>query len=603
MAPRTRAIQLKRLHSLSTPWPAGAFPLLALLVGACAGRSPESVVQPGDFALASPMNTIALSPGEGGTASVVLTERGQAAPGQTVAFAIVEGAGAGAQGATLAAASAVTDTSGTATVGVRAGLATTFQIQATIGDATTTVAVIVETGMHASVLVAPFFAPSSTAAALTTGLQVLFFDELSCRDLDLARLPAPAREIIALAVGDTALYDLVDTGQVSAAIGRALDVHGTEQTVVAEGCVDIPGSSLLADSTVEVALPLTDATPDPVGTFAVTSTLTFQPPLAAAAPLAAAWADLSDCPLDPAQLWLDDTIDALSSAGQVALADALGARRGVMLVDGTGAPTGCRSARDGGGAESLDAIALGLFGSPTPAALLALPAIAADAAGLLDAVTLQSVLTIAPSSIPGGYVVTHTLASAVFGPPSGPGVVPLAPLGLPILTATATATATDALLVIGNHGFTLRLGTVARTAFGPLALASRGLPGSAADLIPALFALAQTPDGTATGCAALDDSLCPAVAQPAGCLVGACTSGLETLAAELDSTFEGADGVGLDLYLSGSTPLVETHGDGRASVLGSSGINPGQVGTWSVDLRTNLGRALVTATLSGNRSN
>lgn len=589
---------------MSTPRPAGALALLALLAGACAGRSPASPVQAGDFALTSPMNTIALSPGEAGTASVVLTARGQPAPGQTVAFAIVEGTGAGPQGATLAAASAVTDASGTATVGVRAGLATSsFQIQATIADANATVAVLVETGMHASVLVAPFFAPSSTTAAVTTGLEVLFYDERSCRDLDLARPPAPAREISLLAVGGTALYDLVDTGQVSAAIGLALDVHGTEKTVVAEGCIDIPGSSLLADSTVEVALPLTDATPDPVGTFAVTSTLTFQPPLAAAAPLAAAWADLSDCPLDPAQLWLDDTIDALSSGGQTALAGALGARRGVMLVDGTGASTGCRSAHDAGGAESLDAIALGLFGSPTPAALLALPAIAADAAALLDTMTLQSVLTIQPSSIPGGYVVTHTLASAVFGQPNGPGVVPLAPLGLPTLTATAPATANDALLVIGNHGFTLRLGTAARTAFGPLALGSRGLPGSAAGLIPAVFALAHSPDETITGCAALDDSLCPSVGQPTGCLVDACTSGLETLAAKLDSAFEGADGVGLDLYLSGSAPLVETHGDGRASVLGSSGINPAQVGTWSVDLRTNLGRALVTATLSGNRSN
>jgi hypothetical protein len=610
-----QAIQLKRLHILSTGPRWRAFLSLALLLG-CAGGSPASQ-QPGDFVLAAVKDTIALSPGEAGTASVFLTSRGKPAAGQTVGFAIVDGAGAGAQGATLAAASAVTDAAGTATVGVRAGLATaSLRIQATIGSASAEIAVIVETGTVGGVMVAPFFAPSSTAAAATTGLAVRFFDQMSCRDLDLAHPPDPARGVTSLAVGGTAFYDFVNTGDLSAAVGQALDVHGTATTVLARGCVDVPGSSLLANSTVEVALPLYDATPDPVGTFAVTSTLSFQPPLAAAAALAAPWNDLSDCPLDPAQLWLDCTLDALSgstaadpldcvpstvSGGEGALGDALAARRGVVLVDGTGAPTDCRSAHDGGGAESLDAIALGLFGSPTPPALLALPAIAADASGLLDTVTLQSILTIQPSSVGGGYLVTHTLSSAVFGQPNGPGAVPLAPLGLPILTAYTTATANDGLLVIGNHGFTLRLGTAARSAFGPLSLVPRGLPATAAGLVPALFALAHSADGAAIGCAALDATLCPAVSAPAGCLSAACASGLQALVAKLDGAFDGADGVGLDLTLSGSTPLHETHGDGLASKLGGSGIDPAQVGVWSVDLRTSLGRDLLTATLNGDR--
>lgn len=615
LALRAQAIQLKRLHILSTGPRWRTFLSLALLLG-CAGGSPASH-EPGDFVLAAVADTILLSPGEAGTARVSLTDRGKPAAGQTVGFAIVDGAGAGAQGATLAAASAVTDAAGTATVGVRAGLATTsLRIQATIGSASAEVAVIVETGTVGGVMVAPFFAPSSTAAAATTGLAVRFFDQMSCRDLDLAHPPDPARGVTSLAVGGTAFYDFVNTGDLSAAIGQALYEHGTATTVLARGCVDIPGSSLLANSTVEVALPLYDATPDPVGTFAVTSTLSFQPPLAAAAALAAPWTDLSDCPLDPAQLWLDCTLDALSGSsaadpldcvpstvpgGEGALGDALAARRGVVLIDGTGAPTDCRSAQDGGGAESLDAIALGLFGSPTPPALLALPAIAAEASRLLDAVTLQSILTIQPSSVAGGYLVTHTLSSAVFGQPNGPGTVPLAPLGLPILTAYTTATASDGLLVIGNHGFTLRLGTAARSAFGPLSLVPRGLPATAAGLVPALFALAHSPDGAAIGCDALDATLCPAVSAPTGCLSAACASGLQALAAKLDGAFDGADGVGLDLTLSGSTPLYETHGDGLASKLGGSGIDPTQVGVWSVDLRTSLGRDLLTATLSGDR--
>jgi hypothetical protein len=617
LALRARSIQIKRLHSLSTTSGQRAFLSLALLASGCAGQSPPPNPQPGNFRLAAAAETVQLSPGEAGTVSFVLTDGVAPVGGETVGFAIVGGAGAGAQGATLAAASSVTDASGIATVGVRAGLATAFQIQATIAAASSEVAVIVETGMVGSVLVAPFFAPSSAAAKTTTGLAVLFFDEMSCSEIDLARPSNPARGVTSLAVGGTALYEFVNTGEMSAVIGQALSLHGTDKTVVAQGCVDIPGSSLLADSTVEVALPLTDATPDPVGTFAVTSTLSFQPPLAAATALRAPWTDLCDCPLDPAQLWLDCTIDALSGStaadpldcvpstaagGEGVLGDALGARRGVVLVDPTGAATGCRSARDAGGAESLDAIALGLFGSPTPPALLALPSIAAEAGALLDAVTLQSVLTIAPSSVAGGYLVTHTLTSAVFGAPNGPGVVGLAQLGLPILTAYATATANDGLLVIGNQGFTLRLGAAARSAFGPLSLVPRGLPGNARNLVPALFSLAHPARGMTVGCAALDDTLCPAVGETTGCLLAACSAGLQALAAKLDGAFDGADGVGLDLYLSGSTPLFETHGDGLASVLGSSGIDPAQVGAWSVDLRTGLGRALLTAAFTGDRT-
>lgn len=584
----------------------------------CAGQSAPVGPPTGNFALAAAADAIKLSPGDAKTASFVVTNRGVPAAGQTVGFAIVPaGVGAGAQGATLAATSAVSDASGMATVGVRAGLMTTFQVQATLGTASAEIAVIVETGTAGSVLVAPFFAPSSTAAATATGLTVRFYDQTSCEELNLAHPPTPARDIANLAPGGTALYDFVNTGTVSAAVGQALDMTGTATTVLARGCVDIPGSSLLADSTVEVALPLYDATPNPIGTFAVTSTLSFQPPLAAAAALAAPWADLSDCPLDPAQLWLDCTVDALSGSStndpldcspsifpgaEGPLGDALTAQRGLPLVDDSGATTGCRGAKAGSGAESLDAIALGLFGSPTPPELLALPAIAADAAAILDAVTLQSVLTIGPSEVAGDYLVTHTLSTAVFGPPAGAGAVTLATLGLPTLTAYTTASDGDGLLTIGKHGFTLRLGTAARAAFGPLSLVPRGLPATANALVPALFALARSADGTASGCAALDAAVCEAVSEPTGCLLTACAAGLAALAAKLDDAFDGADGAGLDLYLSGSAPLFDTHGDGTASVLGSTGINPTQVGLWSVDLRTALGRVQSTASLSGVRS-
>ena len=91
--------------------------------------------------------------------------------------------------------------------------------------------------------------------------------------------------------------------------------------------------------------------------------------------------------------------------------------------------------------------------------------------------------------------------------------------------------------MIGSHGFTLRLGTAARAAFGPLALVPRGLPADVPSFVSALFSLAQTPGGTATGCAALDGVVCPAAARPAGCVMSACLTGLGALAGKLDGAF------------------------------------------------------------------
>jgi hypothetical protein len=399
---------------------------------------------------------------------------------------------------------------------------------------------------------------------------------------------------------------------VSAAVGRAY-VGGT---LVASGCVDIPGSSLLADETVAVGLPLTDWSPDPVGTYTVTSTLKLAPPLAAAAAVAAPWTDLSDCPLDPAQLWLDCTVDALSPAssadpldcvpstapgGEGSLGDAIAALRGVPLTDGAGGPPRCRGAKNAAGKESLDALALGLFGSPTPAQLVALPAIATDAAAIFDSFQLVSQLTVAPGGTAGSYAVTHLLTGAAFGRSSQVSVT-LASLGLPVLNAFTSATVSDRALVIGSHGFTLRLGTVARAAFGPLALAPRGLPADVPSFVSALFSLAQTPGGAATGCAALDGVVCSAAGRPSGCVMGACFAGLGALSAKLDNAFGAADGTGLDLTLSGTAPLIEKSGGGLADRLGSDGSSSSGSATWSVNLRTSLGTSQLTASFAGRRN-
>ncbi|HLK93083.1 MAG TPA: Ig-like domain-containing protein [Polyangia bacterium] len=564
----------------------------------------------GPFLLSPQAAMVQGIPGSQATLTFFLTQAGQPAPGQTVTFTTESSPSTpSAQRPALAAPTGVTDAHGVVQASVHVGAAE-FRVKAQFQNLEAEIAVIVTQGSTGTVLVAPFLLPSATPLPSGTPIQIYFYDSASCASLNLDQPDSPVRGVFTTNLGSSVRFELVGTGVVSSAIGQA-SIGGT---AVAKGCIDIPGSSVLADQTVQVNLPLADAIPDPVGTYSVTSTMMFSPPLAAAAPLAAPWADLADCPLDPAQLWLDCTVDALlpataadpldcvPAAGAGAegpVGDAIAALRGVELLDGTGAPTGCRSGRDAAGDQSLDALALGLFGSPLPAPVVALPAIASDAADILDDLRLGSTLTVAPGSGAGAYVVTHTLVNAQFGP-TWQVAVPLASLGLPILEATTTATVSDGIMQIGPHGFTLRLGTVARAGFGPLSLVPRGFPADVPTFVADLFALARSPGGAATGCAALDALVCPAAGQPAGCVAAACADGLDALAAKLDGAFDAADGTGLDLMLSGSAPLIDNHGDGMADSLGENSASA--LAIWTVDLRTSLDSVQVSALLAGMRN-
>ncbi len=292
-----RAIQRKRIHSLSTSGRVAC--AVALLVAATAGdgcSGGSSGVGTGDFILTATATTqpLELSPNAQATLTFILTDGGHPVPGQTVSFTTIGSSTAGVQGATVAAPSGITGADGSVSVIVRAGLAD-FRVEAQIGAATADVTIIVATGPTGTVLVAPFVAPSSSPLPPDATIDVLIYDPVSCADLDLDAPPTPVRpEVTLTGLATPARFDVVSTTVVSAAVGRAY----SGGTLVATGCVDIPGSILLPNETVEVALPLTDWFPDPVGTYTVTSTLKFAPPLAAAAAVAAPWTDLSDCPLE-----------------------------------------------------------------------------------------------------------------------------------------------------------------------------------------------------------------------------------------------------------------------------------------------------------------
>jgi len=321
-------------------------------------------------------------------------------------------------------------------------------------------------------------------------------------------------------------------------------------------------------------------------------------------------------------MWLDCTIDALSPAtpddpldcipsdlpgGEGPVGDALLALRGAPIEGPGGTVTGCRGVHASGGAVSLDALALGLFGSPMPAPIVALPRVAIDAAHILDKVGLTSTLDVSAGDRPDRFFITHTLVEERF---AGYRLrqddtvldfpVDLEPLGLLVLTAQTTATTWDGQIFIADHGFTLRLVTAARAAFGPIALVPRGLPADVTQVPSFIASLVQSADGSA-GCDALDEALCPLAGAASGCVLTACEDGLAALGAQLAASFDPADGPGLDLHLAGSAVLLDTTGSGVTHQLSNSD-DRSKIAAWAVDLRTRLGRSMFDAPFTAMRN-
>lgn len=582
-------------------------------VGGCDQRT-GTPLPPTRSLLMEPLpETIWVRPGDQGAVRFrVRTVDGAVVPMLKVSFVIVDEpmasqAGSQSQGATLSAAAALTDGQGVAQIDVTAGQQTVFRIRASIQELEAEAVIVVATGLVGSVEVAPFLAAGSSSAGDVTRIEIAFFDNLGCGALSAGRPPTPARTVRAVSAHDgTAQFDFVSTELGHAIVGRARDARGG---VVAAGCVDLPGPALVSGGVVRIALLLDQANPSAAGRFAVTSRFVFANPVAATEAVIAPWRDLQDCPLDPSQIWLDCTLDALSgpvdgdpndcqpraAALEGPLGPALAARRGTFLPLAGGGTSSCRGSSDGGGAISHDALVTGLFGSPKPRPLIDLLSVADDAGQILASVTLRSQLVIRETTEPGAYQALHTFTGASFAVPSATYEVPLLPLALPVLEVPGVrATDTGRMLNLPAHAITLRMGTVARVAFGELALVRRGLPADSRRLLEAITALAKAPTSMSAtdpaeppaGCVALDSVLCKDLGRPIGCLMKACQDGLAALALRLDVGFSAADGDGLDLILAGSAPLLDPHGTGFADRLGDALSTPG---TWSAAFHTRAG--------------
>lgn len=603
---------------------AAAVALAAALAAAACGKDPTPVKPDPDHTpavLVAVVNMLRLDPGETKPAQFRLTSlTGAAVPDERLDFAIVDDGPAGHSqpaGATLSASSALTDAGGTASVQVTGGLETVFRLRATHAKAGSADAEVFVSDEGGTLDVVPAVAGDGPPGAPpVVSVDVLLWDDRHCADLTLAALPAPTR--LQLNVAPGAVAELaIDGKMVYAIAGQGRDAGGRLR---AAGCIDVPGSTAAGAGAgagaVRVYLPLGRLLPAPLGTYALTSHLT---PAAGivGGKLAAPWQDMGDCPLDPGQLWLDCAVDALgmgtndpldcvpSPAGDGELATALTARR-----TQTSASAPCRSPTLPSAAAcpsgqspcpSLDAKVAALFPSPAPSPARDLRALGAEAAALLDDVTIGSTLALAPTERADVFQATHLLRSATFAVGARSAPVDIVALGPASAEARfVPVTTRDDRLTVGSHGLGLRLGTLAHVAFADAALAARGLPRTAPALLEALFRLATTarPAGgggaAPVGCDAMDAVACPEAGRPAGCLRAACAAGQAALGALLEASFAAADGSSdVDLVLSGSAELVDDDGDAVAERLGGGPLG---AGLWSGELRADA----ATEALSGS---
>lgn len=581
---------------------------------------------PGALTLTAAPNPLVVRPGGSGRVRFVLQD-GQNEPVRNHALSFTltgDPSGNGPDDARLSSREGLTDESGEVVIEVLVGnlppdtASSTITVQA-VGPGTSSfqVDILVTTNAY-KVEVVPQLADEILGSVSIAKTQLVLFDNTSCSDLTLWNLPAPAQRSRSLVIppNDKAAFSGVAGQGSSAIVALGLDAANVPQ---AGGCVDVPGSSLLDAYTLRVGLTLDRLFPVPLGNFDVQ--FDFQPTPSAQTPAAlnalqSVWQEWARCPLDPARLWLDCTIDALATDPESDPNDcfplaneegSLGAlmlqRRGEAVAPLSttapyGAVTPCRGASDATGAPSLEALVDGMFASSrNQLAGLGLGKLAAEIANLLAAVRVASSMTITQGEDVNGYLVTHSLDRVTFLKTFDPAGLPIAlsvrTLGLLVSTQTGIgATARNGRLDIASHGFTLRLGSTTRSAFEATSIRARGSR-DIATFVNILVGLAQTTDGgrTVAGCLALDARLGAELGLSKGALLSPCQAGLDALAKKMVQAFQNLDGSDLDYVLSGGAKILDYDGNGVADAMGQPSLTPGKPdpAIWSAEVRSRLG--------------
>jgi hypothetical protein len=506
-------------------------------------------------------------------------------PDARIHFSIVDDqATPGSGGAQLSFADNLTDDDGTVTLQVIAAKAgseqqpLTFTLRASSQGASLDIPIFVTSSPLASVQISPVFPEGTDVPVDTT--YITFYDGTSCASVTRSNSAIRQARSISPLDYTAVVFTSVVTSGVHAVMGVAVGKNNTE---VARGCADVSGASLSPGQTLQVLLPLARTKSSPEGVYQAVSEFDFPTPLPGTVSARDVWRDLSNDACDPAQMWLDCTIDALSESsiedpldcqpvrgGEGRLGELLMARRGSKLGTRT-----CADQQDNSGNPSLDAKTYALFPA-VPLDAFHLPKLPDELTTALTHLTIESTLSVSATSLLDHFNIDHILTAIDLPNATTHSRIAMASLAPPVRKAAfVSGTSLGGQLLISPdvpHGFTLGLGAAARFTFAASSLAPRA--GGIADVsafVAALVKLATRKAGETmlTGCDALDALLCDDVGEQRDCVRTACLAGTDALTQRLDSSFTAMDGVGLDLFLSGSAPLVDSDSDRRADALGS----------------------------------
>ncbi len=533
----------------------------------------------------------------------LLGPQGEPVAGSIIRFSILDSKETpGSGGARLSQSSGLTDENGSVTLQIIAGTGSdaakplSFSVQASAGNLSKVLPVFVTSGDLASAEIV--LVPEEQPGEAITSTSVYFYDDTVCADVPWDRPPPSIRPMRTLATG---VLSAVFSNVVTSGFHAVLAVGTAERgRVVAKGCTDLPGHSLSSTQIIRVLLPLARMHVSPVGTYRVDAQFPLPPDQPGFASIRDRWRSFSARPCDPASLWLDCTIDALSgdseddpldcrpvSYGEGELGDLLSAKRAMP-----GGKT-CTSQLDASGMPSLDTKTNALF----PAVYLSSLSLAKmpDEVGTtLGRLSVESTLTVAESDSEDVFNIRHALDKLTLSYTNGSMPLSAQSLGLPVRDLWFASRQTrPGQLELSAHGFTLRLGSLARLVYFKTSLASRlGLAEAGAFVSSLYDGATRSPRNTMLrGCDALDSLLCEEVGLDRGCIKPACQAGLERLGQTLDASFAVLDGPGLDFFLSGSAPLVDLDGNKQADTLANSFMTANfttpspsiVIGSWSAE--------------------
>lgn len=489
-------------------------------------------------------------------------------------------------GAHLSTPSARTDTDGRATVQVIAGDLTTkiyfvlAEIQ--IGEAVFfgQSGVRISNRDFAQLAVRPFVDPGQGALNIAT-CTLRLLEDCTCADRAAGRLSGcgEPRQYVA-APGEWTKPFPVPADKVHAIVAEGRTSAAQGNTVRATACADVPGPALSRRETAHIEIQLSRQSGALEGAFEMVA---FLPAPETAATAVERWSDLARCPQDPASRWLDCSIDALSGdvpgdpndcnpSAEGALGASLMALRGALPPATPAAPRPCREALDSMGRDSLDKRAAALL----PASVRAdFARMGAAVAGMFSKdpmrppIGLRSAMVIAKTSTTNTFRVDHTLNEITLNVEESGRTLSLWSFGLPALTARFASARLEDRLSVSTHGFTLRLGTLARAALQTHVLAPLGSADVGA-FVTGRLQSAMNAGGTRSGCQALDELACGAIGQPAGCLAPACQTGVGDLIRGLEGAFSTLDGPALDFEMRTTALQVETSPAGRIDRLSTN---------------------------------